>query len=288
MLQAIINGVAEGAIYAILAVGLVFINKITEVANFAQGEIAMVAAFVSFSVIQTTGVPLIVALVVATAAGAALGYGLERFAIRPVLGAGVLGTTVVTLGLYYILHGGALVIWGPDVHPFPSFFGTESISIGGVLISPQHLAIMVTSLVTAIGLSAFLQYTGIGLAMRAVPQNRFGASLIGLDLRQIFGLTWMMGAAVSAVAGFLLAPVIFLNTNMMLAPLIKAFAAAVLGGLDSLLGAFVGGILLGVVENVVVLYLPSQMKDSLAFLFIIIVLLVRPEGLLGRRRMEKV
>lgn len=288
MMQAVINGVAEGSIYAILAVGLVFIYKITEVANFAQGEIAMCTTFVGFVVLRESSMPLALVFLASVAAGALIGFVVERAAIRPVLGSGALGTTVVTLGLYYLLHGGALAIWGPEVHPFPSFFGTDSISVGEMMISRQHVAIVVTALLVALALSAFLKYTRVGLAMRAVPQNRFAAQVIGLDLRRIFALTWIIGAAVSAIAGFLLAPIIFLNANMMLAPLIKAFAVAVLGGLSSLVGAFVGGILLGIIENVMVLYVSSYLKDSLAFLFIILVLLVRPQGLFGSTRKEKV
>lgn len=147
---------------------------------------------------------------------------------------------------------------------------------------------MTVSLLTALGLSAFLRFTDLGLAMRAVPQNRIGARIIGLNLRHLYTLTWVLGSAISAMAGLLLAPVMFLNTNMMLAPLIKAFAAAVLGGLDSLLGAFVGGLLLGLIENIVVMYISSYLKDSLAFVFILVVLLVQPRGLFGRVRREKV
>lgn len=287
MMQAVINGIAEGSIYAILAIGLVFINKITEVANFAQGEFAMVAAFVSFAALQA-GAPLFVALLAAIAAGAVLGYVVERGIIRPVQGSGPLGMTIVTLGLYYVLHGGATAIWGPDVHPFPSFFGSETISIGGVLISQQHLAIIATALLAALAMTGLLHFTRTGLAMRAIPQNRIGARAIGLDLRRLFALAWVMGSAVSAIAGVLLAPIIFLNVNMMLAVLIKAFAAAVLGGLDSLVGAFVAGLILGVVENVIAGYVSSHLKDSLSFLFIIAVLLLKPEGLFGRPRREKV
>jgi branched-chain amino acid transport system permease protein len=288
MVQTLINGIAEGSIYAIIAVGLVFIYKVTEVANFAQGELAMIATFVGFTGLQYFGVPLWVAIVLGLAASAALGYCLERWVLRPVLGSGLLGTTIVTLGIFYVLHGGALAIWGPEVHPFPSFFGTQSIAVAGILISPQHFAIMAAAFAAALGLSFLLRFTRIGLAMRAVPQNRVGATVIGLDVYRIYGLTWLIGAAVSAIAGFLLAPIMFLSTNMMVSPLINAFAAAVLGGLDSLMGAFVGGILLGVVENVIVAYTSSALKDSLAFLFIILALLLRPEGLFKRRRGEKV
>ena len=288
MEQAIINGLSEGSVYAILAVGLVFIHKITEVANFAQGEIAMVATFVGFSLSQRLGFPLMLVFLGSIVFGAVMGYAVERCAVRPVLASGILGTTIVTLGLYFVLHGSAAAIWGPEVHTFPSFFDPAPMSIAGVLVSKQHASIMAVSLLTAVGLSAFLRWTDLGLAMRAVPQNRTGARIIGLDLNRLYALTWVLGSAISAMAGLLLAPVMFLNTNMMLAPLIKAFAAAVLGGLDSPLGAFIGGLLLGLIENIVVLYVSSYLKDSLAFVFILVVLLVQPRGLFGRVRKENV
>lgn len=288
MEQAIINGLSEGSVYAVLAVGLVFIHKITEVANFAQGEIAMVATFVGFSLSERLGLPLALVFIGSIVFGGVMGYAVERCAVRPVLASGVLGTTVVTLGLYFFLHGAAAAIWGPEVRTFPSFFDQAPIALSGVLVSKQHASIMAVSLLTALGLSAFLRFTDLGLAMRAVPQNRIGARIIGLNLTHLYTLTWVLGSAISAMAGLLLAPVMFLNTNMMLAPLIKAFAAAVLGGLDSLLGAFLGGLLLGLIENIVVMYISSYLKDSLAFVFILVVLLVQPRGLFGTVRKENV
>ncbi len=286
--QALVNGLAEGSIYAVLAIGLVFIYKITEVANFAQGEIAMVAAFAAFTVLSRYGVPLAIGVAAGIVAGALAGLLMERVAIRPVLGTGVLGPAVVTLGLYFVLHGAATLLWGPDVHPFPSFFGGDTLSFGGLLVSKQHLAIMVASLSTALALSAFLRYTDLGLAMRCIPQNRYAARLIGLDVPRLYGLTWMIGAAVSAMGGILLAPIVFLNTNMMTDMTNNAFAVAVLGGLGSLVGAFVGGLILGLVKNVGVIYLPSEMKESLAFVIVLAVLLFKPEGLFGKRQFEKI
>ncbi len=286
--QAIVNGLAEGSIYAVLAIGLVFIYKITEVANFAQGEIAMVSAFVAFTVLERFGAPLAAALVVAVLTGGLAGLLMERIAIRPVLGSGVLGPAVVTLGLFFVLHGTATVLWGPEVHPFPSFFGNETLSMGGLLVSKQHLAIMAASLVTALALSAFLRFTDTGLAMRSIPQNRFAARLIGLDVPRLYGLTWMIGAAVSAMGGILLAPIVFLNTNMMVDMTNNAFAVAVLGGLGSLVGAFVGGLILGVVKNIGVIYFPTEMKESMAFVIVLVVLLFKPEGLFGKPQFEKI
>lgn len=286
--QAIVNGLAEGSIYAVLAIGLVFIYKITEVANFAQGEIAMVASFVAFTVMERYGMPLAAGMVVGVAAGAFAGFLMERIAIRPVLGTGVLGPAVVTLGLFFVLHGAATVLWGPDVHPFPSFFGNETLAVGGLLISKQHLTIMVASLLTALALSAFLRFTDIGLSMRCIPQNRYAARLIGLDVPRLYGLTWMIGAAVSAMGGILLAPIVFLNTNMMVDMTNNAFAVAVLGGLGSLVGAFVGGLILGVAKNIGVLYFPSEMKESMAFVIVLVVLLFKPEGLFGKPQSEKI
>lgn len=286
--QSIINGLAEGSVYALLAVGLVFIHRITEVASFAHGEVSAFAAFVGFTVFHTAGAPFPVAILCSIIAGAILGGAIERIVIRPVQASGLLATVVVTLGLYFVIHGGVKAIWGPEVRPYPSIFGEGAVRFGGVVISSQHLGVMVTSAVIAIALAAYLRLTRTGLALRAIPQNRFGAAVIGLDIRRLTSTAWVVGSAVGAVAGVLIAPLTFLHSNMMLAPLIKAFAVAALGGLSSLVGAFVGGLVLGVTENIAVLYIPGYLKDSLAFVFILIVLLVQPEGLFGKRRKEKV
>lgn len=285
--QAIINGLAEGSVYALLAVGLVFINRITEVATFAQGEVSAVAAFVGFTMLHTAGAPFPVAILSSVAAGAVLGGAIERIVIRPVHASGMLATVVVTLGLFFVLHGGVLAIWGPEVRPYPSIFGEGAVRFAGVVISTQHLGVMVTSLVIAVALAGCLRWTRTGLTLRAIPQNRYGAVVIGLNIRRLTSIAWVVGSAVGAVAGVLIAPLTFLHSNMMMAPLIKAFAVAALGGLDSLVGAFVGGLLLGVIENVVVLYIAGYLKDSLAFIFILVVLLVQPEGLFGKHRKEK-
>jgi len=286
--QAIINGLAEGSVYALLALGLVFIHRITEVASFAHGEVSAMAAFVGFSIWQSTGLPFWMAIAGSVATGAVLGAVIERVAVRRVQASGILATTVVTLGLYFVLHGSVRAVWGPEVRPYPSIFGDATLRVGGVAVSTQHIGVMATSLLIALGLSAYLRFTETGLSLRAIPQNPYGAAVMGLDIRRLRAVSWIVGSAVGAVAGVLIAPLTFLNSNMMTSPLIKAFAVAALGGLDSLLGAFVGGLLLGVVENVVVLYISSYLKDSLAFVFILLVLLVTPEGLFGKPRREKV
>ena len=285
--QAIINGLAEGSVYALLALGLVFINRITEVATFAHGEVSAFAAFVGFTVFHSLGAPFPVAILCSIIAGAMLGGAIERIVIRPVQTSGLLATVVVTLGLYFVLHGGVKAIWGPEVRPYPSIFGEGALRFSGVVISTQHLGVMVTSLLIALALAAYLRWTRTGLALRAIPQNRFGAAVIGLNIRRLTSTAWVVGSAVGAVAGILIAPLTFLHSNMMMAPLIKAFAVAALGGLDSLVGAFVGGLLLGVIENIAVQYIPNYLKDSLAFVFILVVLLVQPEGLFGKQRKEK-
>jgi branched-chain amino acid transport system permease protein len=221
-------------------------------------------------------------------AGGLIGLLVERIVIRPVQSSGLLATVVVTLGLFFVIHGSIKLVWGPDVRPYPSIFGEGTIRLGGTAVSTQHLGVMVTAFVIAVGLAAYLRWTRTGLALRAIPQNRFGAALIGLNLRRLTSTAWIVGSAVGAVAGVLIAPLTFLNSNMMQAPIIKAFAVAALGGLSSLVGAFVGGLVLGVIENVAVLYIPTYLKDTIAFVFILIVLLVQPEGLFGKQRKEKV
>ena len=286
--QAVINGLAEGSVYALLALGLVFINRITEIATFAHGEVSALAAFIGFTVFHYLGAPFVVAIVASVVAGAVIGLLVERIVIRPVQTSGLLATVVVTLGLFFVIHGSVKAIWGPDVRPYPSIFGEGTVRIGGTAFSAQHLGVMVTAFFIAVGLAAYLRWTRTGLALRAIPQNRFGAALIGLNLRRLTSTAWIVGSAVGAVAGVLIAPLTFLNSNMMQAPIIKAFAVAALGGLSSLVGAFVGGLVLGVIENVAVLYIPTYLKDTIAFVFILVVLLVQPEGMFGRQRKEKV
>lgn len=286
--QAVINGLAEGSVYALLALGLVFINRITEIATFAHGEVSALAAFIGFSVLHALHAPFAVAILASIVAGGVIGLVVERVVIRPVQTSGLLATVVVTLGLFFVIHGSVKAIWGPDVRPYPSIFGDGTVRIGGTAIAAQNLGVMVTAFVIAVGLAAYLRWTRTGLALRAIPQNRFGAALIGLNLRRLTSSAWIIGSAVGAVAGVLIAPLTFLHANMMQAPIIKAFAVAALGGLSSLVGAFVGGLVLGVIENVAVLYIPTYLKDTIAFLFILVVLLVQPEGMFGRQRKEKV
>lgn len=286
--QAIINGLAEGSVYALLALGLVFINRITEIATFAHGEVSALAAFIGFTVFHSAGAPFFVAIIASVVAGGLIGGAVERIVIRPVQSSGLLATVVVTLGLFFVIHGGVKAIWGPEVRPYPSIFGEGTIRFGELGVAMQHLGVMVTAFVIAMGLAAYLRWTRTGLALRAIPQNRAGAALIGLDIRRLTSTAWIVGSAVGAVAGVLIAPLTFLNSNMMQAPIIKAFAVAALGGLSSLVGAFAGGLVLGVIENVAVVYIPTYLKDSIAFLFILLVLLLQPEGLFGKQRREKV
>ncbi|AVO43516.1 branched-chain amino acid ABC transporter permease [Simplicispira suum] len=286
--QAVINGLAEGSVYALLALGLVFINRITEIATFAHGEVSAMAAFVGFTVFHSLHAPFAVAILASLAAGAVIGFLVERIVIRPVQTSGTLATVVVTLGLFFVIHGLMKLIWGPEVRPYPSIFGEGTIRIGEVAIAAQNLGVMATAFLIAVGLAAYLRWTRTGLALRAIPQNRFGAALMGLNLRRLTSTAWIVGSCVGAVAGVLIAPLTFLHSNMMQAPLIKAFAVAALGGLNSLVGAFVGGLVLGVIENVTVLYIPTYLKDTIAFLFILLVLLVQPEGLFGKQRKDKV
>jgi branched-chain amino acid transport system permease protein len=286
--QAIINGLAEGSVYALLALGLVFINRITEIATFAHGEVSAFAAFVGFTLFAVLGTPFWVAVVGSVVSGAVLGGVIERVVIRPVQGSSLLGTVVVTLGVFFVIHGGIKAIWGPEVRPYPSFFGESVMQVGGVSISEQYLGVLVTSLAIALGLASYLRWTRTGLSLRAIPQNRFGAAIIGLNISRLTSITWIVGSAIGAVAGVLIAPLMLLNSNMMQGPLIKAFAVAALGGLNSLVGAFVGGLVLGVIENVMVIYIPTYLKDSIAFVFILVVLLIQPEGLFGKQRKEKV
>jgi len=286
--QAIINGLAEGSVYALLTLGLVFIHRITNIASFAHGEVSALAAFIGFTVFNSLGAPFFIAIFASIVAGGLIGAVIECVVIRPVQSSNLLGTVVVTLGLFFVIHGCVTLIWGPEVRPYPSMFGEGTLRFGEISVSAQHLGVMLTAFVVAVGLAAFLRWTRTGLALRAIPQNRFGAVLIGLNIRKLISIAWIVGSMVGAIAGVLIAPLTFLNSNMMQAPIIKAFAVAALGGLNSLVGAFIGGLVLGVIENVAVLYIPTYFKDSIAFVFILVILLFQPEGLFGKLHKEKV
>ncbi len=282
----VVSGLATGSIYALVALSLVIIYNATRTVNFAQGEMFMVSTFIAWSVARA-GVPLGLALVVAILSAAALAFLVERLVIRRAIAATHWDVLIITLGLSLVLKAAAGIVWTHDEFPFPSYFGERPIAFGAVRVAPVSLGIIGASLALMAALYVVLRFTRLGRAMRAVAQNQTAASLMGISVPRVFSAAWMLAGVVGAVAGVLIAPVVFLSTKMGLI-VINGFIAAVVGGFGSMPGAILGGMLLGVLENLAPLYLPTGIRYSVPFLVLIAILVVRPSGLVGRAERRKV
>ncbi|MBI2216812.1 MAG: branched-chain amino acid ABC transporter permease [Candidatus Rokubacteria bacterium] len=290
LLQYALTGLSAGSLYALVALGIVLIYRSTRVLNFAHGDIATVATFVAFTML-TRRLPFWAALGASLLTGALVGVAfylvvLVRAQRR---GANLLGMVILTLGLALIIQGVVVYVWGaePVSLPFP-ISDTRTYSVGLVVVSQLSLATMAAGLLGSVGLYVLVQRTRLGLAMRATSENLMAAQTLGIPTRLVLSVSWAVASALGVVAGIFLAPALLLDPFFMLDPFLKGFAAAVLGGLNSLPGAVVGALILGVAESLTGAYLTIQFKNTLAFVIIIVVLLVRPEGLLGREFKERV
>jgi branched-chain amino acid transport system permease protein len=283
----VVSGLATGSIYALMALSLVIIYNATRTLNFAQGEMLMISTFVGWTTLQVLKAPLVVALLIAVVAAAVLAWGLERLLIRRAISATHFDVLIITLGLSLILRAAAGLLWTHDEFPFPSFFPSQPLAVGAARVAPASLGIIGASLALMLALAALFRWTRLGRAMRAVAQNQRAARLMGISVERVYSASWILAAVVGAVAGVLIAPVIFLSSQMGLVA-INGFTAAVLGGFGSMPGAVVGGMVLGVLENLAPLYLPSSIKHSVPFLLLITILIVKPGGLFGRVTARKV
>jgi branched-chain amino acid transport system permease protein len=287
LIHVVVSGLATGSIYALMALALVIIFNATRTLNFAQGEMLMVSTFVAWSVRRGLGWPLSATLIVAVVAAGAMAWVIERVLIRRAVAATHWDVLIITVGLSLILRSLAGLVWTHDEFAFPSFFGTRPVAIGPVRLAPVSLGIIGASLSLMALLYALFRWTRLGRAMRAVAQNERAARLMGISVERVYATSWVLAAAVGAVAGVLVAPVVFLSSKMGLI-VINGFTAAVIGGFGSMPGAVAGGMLLGVIENLAPLYLPSGIRYSVPFLVLIAILVVRPAGLLGRVEQRKV
>jgi branched-chain amino acid transport system permease protein len=289
-LQQVVAGLASGGIYASLALAIVLIYRTTRVVNFAQGEMAMFTTFVAWTLMDH-GLSFWPAFALTLAIAFVGGVAIERIVIRPVEGAPVLTVVIVTIGLALLLSGLAAAIWGSEVKSFRSAFSTRALDVGGVAVSVQDIGVIAVSLVLVVVLWLFFRFTKLGLALRAAAVNPEESRLVGVPVGWMLALGWGLAAVLGAVAGMLVAPTVFLEPNMMRAILLYAFAAAVLGGLDSPLGAVVGGLAFGVIQNLVETYVDwvgATLRLPVALAILLLVLLVRPQGLFGHAAVRRV
>jgi branched-chain amino acid transport system permease protein len=284
----IIGGLASGSLYALVGLALAIVLRATDIPNFAQGEMAMVSTFVAYSLLTDLGLGWGGAVVIALAFAALQGVLIQQIVIRPLIGGPVLSTVIATLGLNIVLHSLAGMIWGHQTYVFPTPLSAPPFHLFGVPIAAESALDIAVAVAVIIAFTLILKYSWEGIALRAASQNQTIARLMGISINRSFALAWGMGGLAGGLAGILIAPELFLDTNLMGALLIKGFAGGVLGGLGSLAGVFVGGLSLGVMENLVGAYLSPSFAEALTFLLIIAVLVVKPEGVFGHVRVRKV
>ena len=290
-LSNLVNGISLGSIYAIIALGYTMVYGIAKMLNFAHGDVIMVGAYITFCAAQYWNMPLPVSLLIAMLVCTALGITIEKLAYKPLRQATSLAVRITAIGMSYLLQNTALLIWGANPKVFPDMLDIGSISLfgGQLLIKGETLITILVNIVIMVGLTLFISRSRTGKAMRCVSEDRGAAELMGINVNTTISVTFAIGSALAAIAGLLLCssyPMLQPTTGSM--PGIKAFTAAVFGGIGSIPGAMLGGILLGVIEILGKAYISTELGDAIVFAVLIIVLLVRPTGLLGKPVREKV
>lgn len=290
-LSHLVNGVSLGSVYAIIALGYSMVYGIAKMLNFAHGDVIMIGAYISFCVTQYWGMPPLVSVIIAMLVCTLLGVMIERLAYKPLRQASSLAVLITAIGMSYLLQNLAQLIWGANPKSFPSVVSIPSLSLfdGRMLISGETIVIVLANIVIMVALTLFTGRTKLGRAMRAVSEDKGAAELMGINVNATISLTFAIGSALAAVAGVLLCsayPALMPTTGAM--PGIKAFTAAVFGGIGSIPGAMIGGILLGVIEILGKAYVSTELGDAFVFAVLIVVLLVKPTGLMGKKVHEKV
>ena len=290
-LQYLINGISIGAVYAIIALGYTMVYGIAKMLNFAHGDVIMVGAYMSFCVTSYLGLPAVVGVLVAVAVCTVLGIVIEGLAYKPLRGVPSLAVLITAIGVSYFLQNVAQLIWGSAPKNFKSIVSMKPLSLfaGQITITGEVIVTILASVAIMVGLTLFTTRTRTGKAMRAVSEDRDAAQLMGINVNQTISMTFAIGSALAAIAGVLLCstvPTLMPTTGAM--PGIRAFTAAVFGGIGSIPGAMLGGILLGIIETFSKAYLSTQFSDAIVFLVLIVILLVKPAGLLGKNIQEKV
>jgi len=289
ILQLLVSGIAQGCIYGLIALGFVLIYKATETVSFAQGELMMLGAFLGLALIAGLGFPFWLAAIAAIAAMMLFGIALEFAVVRPILGQPAFSIVMVTIGIGYVARGAITMIpnVGTETHTLAVPYRNEIVHAGGLVLAVEHLVVIVCTALLCALLYLMFRFSRIGVAMQASSQNQLAAYYMGIPVKRLNGLVWGLAAGVAAIAGLLLAPITFVHVNMGFIGL-KAFPAAVVGGFGSLPGAIVGGLVIGVVESLSGFFLPEGFKDVAAYVVVLLMLAIRPNGLFGENLAKKV
>lgn len=287
VLQLLISGISQGCVYGLIALGFVLIYKATEMINFAQGDIMMLGVYVAITFISILGWPFYLAIPATILVMAAIGVVIERLLLRPMIGEPPFAVLMLTIGLGFVLRALVGAIWGNEPRALPMPYVGEVIRLGELVIGYENIAIVLGTALLCILMWVFFRFSRVGLAMQATSQNQLAAFYVGIPVKRMFSLVWALSAAIAAIAGILTAPVSLVDPLIGLVG-IKAFAAAIVGGFGSLPGAIIGGLLVGIVEQFAGLYLPPGFADVSAYVLLLIMLVIRPQGLFATMQKKKV
>lgn len=287
VLQLLISGISQGCVYGLIALGFVLIYKATEMVNFAQGDLLMLGAFFGYTFANTLGWPFFWAFVATMLVMALVGILIERLFMRRMIGEPPFSALILTIGLGFLLRAIATTVWGSEPRSLATPFSGGVFTAGELVIGSESLAIVLGTAILCGLLFIFFRFSKVGIAMQAASQNQLAAYYVGIPVKRIFALVWALSAMIAAVAGLLVAPTLLVEPQMGFLG-IKAFAAAIVGGFGSLPGALIGGLLIGIAEQFAGLYLPAGFADTTAYLILLLVLLVRPEGIFSTMQAKKV
>jgi len=291
LMQVVFNGLAVGSVYALVALGFVLIYKATSVFNFAQGELMMLGAYFCYTLITFAGLDYLTSFLLTLVLCFLMGTVIEMLVLRPLVGKPTFSVIMVTIGLAVMLQGMTSLIWGDDVHNFPSFFSSRVFSIQNVHLRAIEIWIFASTIALVLAFLLFFKYSKIGVAMRGTANDQDTAMLMGISVRRIFSLSWAVASIIAAVGGISYANLLFVSPDMGHIGL-RAFPAAVLGGLDSVPGAIVGGIIIGICETLAGAYLDRMLgggiKEITSFVILIAILMIKPYGLFGKQEIVRV
>ncbi|MDD2581001.1 MAG: branched-chain amino acid ABC transporter permease [Desulfuromonadaceae bacterium] len=288
ILQYTLSGLSTGAIYALIGIGFSIIYNATGIINFAQGEFVMLGGLFTLSCLEFLKLPLWAAIPCAIAASTLVGILFERLAIRPLKQPTPINLVIITIGGSILIRGIAMLVWGKDTHSVPPFSGDTPIAIGGATILPQHLWIFAITLIIIFLNKVYFYHTISGKAMRACSYNRRAAGLVGIDVRRMVLFSFIISSAMGAVAGIIIAPLTMTAYDVGVMLGLKGFCAAIIGGMSSGLSTVIGGLILGVLESLGAGLISSGYKDAIAFIILLLILFIRPQGLFGKSNSERV
>jgi branched-chain amino acid transport system permease protein len=287
LFQYILSGLSNGAIYALIGFGFAVIYNSTGIINFAQGEFVMLGGMLTVFLLVVVQMPLVPSILLAVVAATLIGVLFERLAIRPLKDASPLRMIIITIGASIFLRGAAMLLWGKDTHALPAFSGEDPLYIAGATILPQHLWILGLSVLIIIASRIFFNYSVVGKAMRACSYNPRAAGLVGINVKNMILLSFALSAAIGSMAGIIIAPLTMVSYDVGMMLGLKGFCAVIIGGMSSGMGTVLGGLLLGLLEALGAGFISASYKDAIAFIILLLILFVRPEGLFKKKETER-